>query len=180
MNSPFEDLTKFQKKKLFDLLEVHFYKFTRNQEILPTLKHENIIGIIMQGSAQIINIEYNGNEIIMEELLKDSVFGTNISLTNSDEHQMLPDEDKVVEDYLNLGYYVIKKLKIKNVSYLTFNDQEEDSLIRIIAVDKDEKEYPLDWDGVVPKSNGDLTEMIYEVETIFDWNLRYYYKAQTH
>jgi hypothetical protein len=86
--------------------------------------------------------------------------------------------DKVVEDYLNLGYYVIKKLKIKNVSYLTFNDQEEDSLIRIIAVDKDEKEYPLDWDGVVPKSNGDLTEMIYEVETIFDWNLRYYYKAQ--
>ena len=97
---------------------------------------------------------------------------------NSDEHQMLPDEDKVVEDYLNLGYYVIKKLKIKNVSYLTFNDQEEDSLIRIIAVDKDEKEYPLDWDGVVPKSNGDLTEMIYEVKEIFDWNLRYYYKAQ--
>ena len=62
MNSPFEDLTKFQRKKLFDLLEVHFYKFARNQEVLPTLKHENIIGIIMQGSAQIINIEYNGNE----------------------------------------------------------------------------------------------------------------------
>ena len=116
MNSPFEDLTKFQKKKLFDLLEVHFYRFTRNQEVLPTLKHENIIGIIMQGSAQIINIEYNGNEIIMEELSKDSVFGTNISLTNSDEHQILAKEDTEV---LVIDYNKI--INPKNLRYSYFN-----------------------------------------------------------
>lgn len=116
MNSPFEDLTKFQRKKLFDLLEVHFYKFARNQEVLPTLKQENIIGIIMQGSAQIINIEYNGNEIIMEELSKDSVFGTNISLTNSDEHQILAKEDTEV---LVIDYNKI--INPKNLRYSYFN-----------------------------------------------------------
>ena len=116
MNSPFEDLTKFQKKKLFDLLEVHSYKFTRNQEILPTLKHENIVGIIMQGSAQIINIEYNGNEIIMEDLTKDSIFGTNISLTNSDEHQILAKEDTEV---LVIDYNKI--INPKNLRYSYFN-----------------------------------------------------------
>lgn len=116
MNSPFEDLTKFQKKKLFDLLEVHFYKFARNQEVLPTLKQENIIGIIMEGSAQIINIEYNGNEIIMEELTKDSVFGTTISLTNSDEHQILAKEDTEV---LVIDYN--KLINTKNLRYSYFN-----------------------------------------------------------
>lgn len=116
MNSPFEDLTKFQKKKLFDLLEVHSYKFARNQEILPTLKQENIIGIIMQGSAQIKNIEYNGNEIIMEELTKDSVFGTTISLTNSDEHQILAKEDTEV---LVIDYNKI--INPKNLRYSYFN-----------------------------------------------------------
>ncbi len=116
MNSPFEDLTKFQKKKLFDLLEAHFYKFTRNQEVLPTIKNENIICIIMEGSAQIINIEYNGNEIIMEELIKDSVFGSNISLTNSDEHQILAKEDTEV---LVIDYN--KLLNPKNLRYSYFN-----------------------------------------------------------
>ncbi len=116
MNSPFEDLTKFQKKKLFDLLEVHFYRFARNQEVLPTLKHKNIVGIIMKGSAQIINIEYNGNEIIMEDLTKDSVFGTNISLTNSNEHQILAKEDTEV---LVIDYN--KLINPKNLKYSYFN-----------------------------------------------------------
>ena len=79
MNVPFADLSALQQARLFDLLEIHRYKFNKNQEILPTIKNENIIGIILDGFAQIINIEYNGNEIIKEELLKDSIFGPFIS-----------------------------------------------------------------------------------------------------
>ena len=69
MNNPFENLSKNQIKKLFDLLGTHTYKFKKNQEILPTIKHENIIGIVLNGYAHIIFIEYNGNEIISEKLL---------------------------------------------------------------------------------------------------------------
>ncbi len=93
MNSPFENLSKFQINKLFDLLGVHIYKFNKNQEILPTIKNENIVGIILDGHAQILNIEYNGNEIIIENLYKDSVFGTNISLTNSENYQIIAKQD---------------------------------------------------------------------------------------
>ena len=64
MRSPFEGLTKFQKNKLFDLLGVNIYNFDKNKEILPTIKNENIIGIILEGSAQIVDVEYNGNEIV--------------------------------------------------------------------------------------------------------------------
>lgn len=104
MNSPFEDLTKSQINKLYDLLGVHIYKFSKSQEILPTIKNGNIIGIILEGSAQIKNIEYNGNEIIIENLETNSVFGTNISLTNNENYEIIAKEDSqvVVIDYEKL------------------------------------------------------------------------------
>ena len=93
MNSPFEGLTKFQKNKLFDLLGTHTYKYAKNQEILPTIKNENIICVVLQGHAQILNIDYSGNEYLVEELQKDSVFGTNISGTNNENYQILAKEE---------------------------------------------------------------------------------------
>ena len=116
MNSPFEDLTKFQINKLYDLLGVHIYKFSKSQEILPTIKNGNIIGIILEGSAQIKNIEYNGNEIIIENLETNSVFGTNISLTNNENYEIIAKEDSqvVVIDYDKL-------ININNLNHNYFN-----------------------------------------------------------
>ena len=104
VNSPFEGLTKFQINKLYNLLGVHIYTFSKNQEILPTIKNENIVCIVTEGSAQIKNIEYNGNEIIIENLGKESVFGTNLSLTNNENYEIIAKEDCqiVVIDYANL------------------------------------------------------------------------------
>lgn len=116
MNSPFADLSALQVTKLFDLLEVHTFKFNKNEEILPTIKSGNIIGIIMEGSAQIVFIEYNGNEIIMENLFKDSVFGTNISATNIESCQIIAKEttEVLVIDYNKL-------LNPKNIKHLYYN-----------------------------------------------------------
>lgn len=116
MEAPFEGLTRLQTNKLFDLLGVHTYKFNKNQEILPTIKHENIIGILLSGSAQIVYIEYNGNEIIMEDLIKNSVFGTNISGTNDENCQIMAKEDTEV---LVIDYN--KLVNPKNLKYGYFN-----------------------------------------------------------
>ena len=104
MNSPFDELSKAQVTLLYDLLEVHIYKYNKNQELLPTIKNENIVGIILSGSAQIIYIEYNGNEIVVEELIKDSVFGSNISSTNDENCEIIAKEDTevLVIDYSKL------------------------------------------------------------------------------
>ena len=116
MNSPFQDLSKSQINKLYDLLGVHIYKFSKSQEILPTIKNGNIIGIILEGSAQIKNIEYNGNEIIIENLETNSVFGTNISLTNNENYEIIAKEDSqvVVIDYDKL-------ININNLNHNYFN-----------------------------------------------------------
>ena len=116
MKNPFENLSKNQINKLYDLLGVHIYKYKKTQEILPTIKNENILGIILDGSAQIVNIEYNGNEIIKETLLKDSVFGTNISATNSEYCQIIAKQDTEV---LVIDY--IKLINPENLNHNYFN-----------------------------------------------------------
>lgn len=116
MSSPFDNLSKTQINKLYDLLGVHIYKFNKNQEILPTIKNENIICIILDGYAQIVNIEYNGNTIVMESLFQNSIFGTNISITNSEDCQIIAKQDTqvLVIDYENL-------INPANLKYSYFN-----------------------------------------------------------
>ena len=116
MNSPFNELTKFQINKLFNLLGVHIYKYSKLQEILPTIKSEDIVAIIMSGEAQIIMTDYNGNEIVIENLSKDSVFGTSISGTDSDDYQIIAKEDTevVIIDYKKL-------IDSSNLKYSYFN-----------------------------------------------------------
>lgn len=116
MLSPFAEIPETEQKKLYELLGVHIYKYNKNEEILYTLKSKSVIGILLNGSAQIIYIEYSGNEIIIENLYKDSVFGTNISPINNDNCQIIAKEptDVLVIDYNTL-------LNRHNLEYEYFN-----------------------------------------------------------
>lgn len=116
MDNPFENLSKSQIKKLYILLDVHIYKYNKDQELLPTIRKGNIIGIILNGYAQIIQTEYNGNEIIVEELEENSVFGSNISNTNSEHYEILAKENTEV---LVIDYN--KLLNPRNLQYSYFN-----------------------------------------------------------
>lgn len=117
MKSPFANLSKVQIDKLYNLLGVHIYTFRKDEEVLPTIKNENIYAIILEGSAQIINSDYNGNEILMENLSKDSIFGSNISATNNDNvHIFAKEYTKVlVIDYKEL-------MNPENLKYKYFNE----------------------------------------------------------
>lgn len=96
MNSPFDGISELQKHKLIKLLRTHTYTFNKNEEILPTSKNENIICILLEGKAQIVNISYNGEEYISEKLEKESVFGTNISGIDYNEYQIIAVEPSKV------------------------------------------------------------------------------------
>lgn len=117
MNNPFNDISELQKNKLFKLLETHIYTFNKNEEILSTFKSENIICILLEGYAQIVNISYNGEENLIEELTENSVFGTNISNISDNEYQiraikqskiLVIDYNKLInKKYINHSYYNI-------------------------------------------------------------------------
>lgn len=88
MKGPFDGISELQKNKLIKLLKTHTYTFNKNEEILSTSKNENIICIMLEGHANIVNISYNGEEYISEKLDENSVFGTNISGIDYNEFQI--------------------------------------------------------------------------------------------
>lgn len=47
MFNPFAELSKYQITKLYELLGVHIYNYNKNEEVLPTIRKENILGIIL-------------------------------------------------------------------------------------------------------------------------------------
>ena len=136
MKKPFDDLSTAQINKLYILLGVHIYTYNKNQEILPTIKSDNIIGIILEGSAQIKNIEFNGNEIILENLSKDDIFGTNISATDTENYQIIANENTrvLVIDYNKL----INSKNLKHVYFNTFLNNLFD-IINIKMREKNER-----------------------------------------
>lgn len=88
MNAVFTGITELQKNKLCKLLEAHIYKFNENEEILQTIRDRNIICIVLEGSCNMIEINYNGDENLIEELETESVFGTAVSDMNDQDCQI--------------------------------------------------------------------------------------------
>ena len=140
MNSPFNNLSTSQINKLFDLLGVHIYKYDKNTEILSTLKNNNILCVVMSGYAQIVYIEYNGNEIVVENLQKDGVFGTNMSGTNNENCEIIAKEDTeiLVIDYRKLvnpqntnhNFYNIFLLNLFDI--INLKSKERNERIRVL------------------------------------------------
>ena len=126
MNDPFYGLSELQKNKLLKKLESHTYKFNKNEEILPTLKNTNIICILTSGSARIINIDYLGEETVVENLTENSVFGTNISNIDNIECQIkaITDCTVIIKDYI-----IGKNTNLKD-EYLQASDVTNDKAVK--------------------------------------------------
>ena len=116
MTYPFDGLSNLQMSKLYDLLEIHVYNFKKNEQILSTINNTNIIGIVLEGCLQIINIEYNGDTVVLETLDKYGVFGTNISAIYIGNCEIISKQDSQI-----LVFNYNELIKPDNVKYPYFN-----------------------------------------------------------
>ena len=117
MKDPFFEISELQKTKLLKLLATHIYNFNKNENIIQVLNNTNFIGIILEGYAKIININYMGEENLSQELFPNSVFGTNISGIDNTECQIIVvDEPTKV---LIIDYDKI--INMENTNHVYFN-----------------------------------------------------------
>ena len=92
---------------------------------------------------------------------------------HNDHHESLSDEDKIVEDYLEVSKFVIKRMNLNKVIGLdcgllkgTYNP--------IKAIMSDGSIVDLDFDLYVHHNDGDMTERLMEIEaTISDCDKEY-------
>lgn len=141
MNNPFDGISEEQKNNLFKILETHIYSFSKGEEILSVLKNKNIICILLNGYANIVNINYNGEEYLVESLTKNSIFGSYLSNISNIEYQIKAIEDSkvLVIDYnklinnknINYNYYNIFIINILNI--ISIKLKENNDRIKILT-----------------------------------------------
>lgn len=96
-NELFERITAEDVSKMMKCFKAK-EKTYKNKEIICTYnKSTNFIGIIMEGTADLVRIDINGTKTILETLNKDDIFGETIAFSN------------LIEDYI----YIVATSDIK-------------------------------------------------------------------
>lgn len=114
----FSGIKRADKKKLLKELESNLLYFDRNISILKSISTNNILGVIEEGSAQIIRTDYDGNVIIIDDLSSGSVFGTKFSLLDNDEYDIITkSECKII--FIDYDY-IIKIDQKRSIYYQKF------------------------------------------------------------
>ena len=173
MRKLFNKIESKDQKKLLKLLETSILKFKKDVTIFSNIQG-NIIGIILEGSAQIIRTDYNGNRTIIEELKEESVFGTAISSLYSDECQIITKEDTkvllidydliITKENNNYSYY---NQFVKNLLEITTNIIEEKNDRIEILTKKTIRDKLLEYFRIYSKKRG--TKIIYLPFTLTDF-----------
>ena len=128
MQNLFENISGKSKEKLLRLLKASTTPYSKGVNILSNINRDNFIGIVENGSLQIIFNDYNGNRILLETLEKNDIFGNLISAINSDEVECLTMENTTITyiDYNHITDSQIEKSEI----YIRFVQ----NLIKIMAI----------------------------------------------
>lgn len=165
MRKLFNKISVKEQSKLLKLLETSVLIYKKDTAILSSIE-ENIIGIILEGKAQIIRTDYNGNRTIMEELEEESVFGTALSSLSSDECEIITKEDTkvLIIDYDHIlesenNNYAYYNQFIKNLLEITTNIIDEKNDRIEILTKKTIRDKLLEYFSIYSKKHG--THIIY-------------------
>ena len=129
MISLFKDITPDNKSKLLKLLETSNFTYQKGVNIAYLFKDKESIGLVIDGSLDIIRIDYNGTRTIIETIYEDEILGTSLTSLLSNDYEIITREDTKI---LWLDYKVI--LSINDTKYSYYNQFIKNLLM--IALEK--------------------------------------------
>ena len=95
MEKLFDKISDKEKDLILKEFEAETLLYKKNSSVLST-NRSNIIGIVLEGYLQIIKTDYDGKQVIIEELPEGHLFGTTLSNLNNNEVSILAKEDSKV------------------------------------------------------------------------------------
>ena len=118
MSNPFDNISEKNIKKVLQLIEGHTFKYGVKEDIIQTIRTDSMIGIILDGMCEIVYHDYKGNNIIVETLTENDIFGTDISGINNREYSIITKEPTTIVtfDYKTLT----RRENVDNRSYNEF------------------------------------------------------------
>ena len=95
MQKLFDKISDKEKDLILKEFEAETLFYRKNSSVLST-NRSNIIGIVLEGYLQIIKTDYDGKQVIIEELAEGHLFGTTLSNLNNTEVSIVAKEDSKV------------------------------------------------------------------------------------
>jgi len=80
----FNNIDKCDVERMLKCFEARVLEYKRERTIVSNMLNTNLVGIILNGTANMLRYDYNGNRTIIEKLEKDSVFGQVFSYLGND------------------------------------------------------------------------------------------------
>lgn len=113
-------------KSMLNCFNATTISYKNGTTIISNLANTGAIGIIYEGSANLIKIDYNGNRTIIEKLERGSIFGE-VFLPNSDELSIIATDNCTV---ISFDYEHITRRCKKSCPY---HSKLIDNMIQILA-----------------------------------------------
>ena len=163
MKNPFENISKKNINKLLDLLYADTFDIKKSECLPKTIIDNKSIIIVVNGYIQVIRNTIEGNDIIVEELVENDVFGSSLSYAKSNEYEMLAKEDSkviVIDEDILINFDDTSKLYyfqfIKNLfKILTEIMREKNERIDIITK-KSIRDKLLEYFSILRKKNNSI------------------------
>ena len=73
--SIFKGIDEQNVKSMLKCFEAKTIVYKKDTTVISNLANTNIIGIIIDGTANLVKSDYDGNRVILEKLDKGSIFG---------------------------------------------------------------------------------------------------------
>lgn len=124
--SLFNNIENNDVKNMLNCFNATTINYKNGTTIISNLANTGTIGIIYEGSANLIKIDYNGNRTIIEKLEKGSIFGE-VFLPNSDELSIIATDNCTV---ISFDYEHITKRCKKSCPY---HSKLINNMIQILA-----------------------------------------------
>ena len=116
MISLFNKINPTDKEELLKLLATTTFTYQPNVNIAYLFKDKESIGLVLNGSLDIIRIDYNGTRTIIETIYEEEILGTSLTSLLSNDYEIITKEETKV---LWLDYKVI--LNINDPKYPYYN-----------------------------------------------------------
>ena len=118
MTNLFENISENNIIKIKQLLKANTITYQKGVNVISNIVYDDYIGIIEEGSIKIINNDYDGHKIVIEELSSGDIFGSiNSYLSNDGVSCITKEETKIT--YIEYKQIVTNEI-IKNDYYIIF------------------------------------------------------------
>ncbi len=124
----FDGIDKTEIDKLINIFGTRKMTFNKDATIITNINNINLIGILLEGSANIVRYEANGNRNITEKLNKDDLFGEIFTSDRSNEISV------IATSYCEVLFIDYNKLITSDKKSSLYQNKLVDNILQLLSL----------------------------------------------